>query len=108
MNKQAIILIEQTDPERYLGHPRPEIDAQCRSGGALRHDRRRPEQSVKRNLQRFYADFVFELTAEETENLRFQIGSQVRTTDVRNFRLQTTREENSNYEPRIQFRNHES
>ena len=31
-------------------------------------------KAVKRNLQRFPADFMFELTADEAENLRFQTG----------------------------------
>jgi hypothetical protein len=31
-------------------------------------------KAVKRNLQRFPEDFMFELTAEEPDNLRFQIG----------------------------------
>jgi hypothetical protein len=31
-------------------------------------------KAVKRNLDRFPPDFMFQLTSEETENLRFQIG----------------------------------
>ena len=31
-------------------------------------------KTVKRNLARFPADFMFQLTSEEVENLRFQIG----------------------------------
>ena len=31
-------------------------------------------KAVKRNLKRFPADFMFQLTQEEYENLRFQIG----------------------------------
>lgn len=31
-------------------------------------------KAVKRNLDRFPADFMFQLTLEETQNLRFQIG----------------------------------
>jgi len=31
-------------------------------------------KAVKRNYSRFPADFMFQLTTEETENLRFQIG----------------------------------
>ena len=31
-------------------------------------------KAVKRNVRRFPADFMFELTPEEAENLRFQIG----------------------------------
>ena len=32
-------------------------------------------KAVKRNLDRFPEDFMFQLTAEEAENLRFQIGT---------------------------------
>ncbi|MDY6987747.1 MAG: ORF6N domain-containing protein [Thermodesulfobacteriota bacterium] len=32
-------------------------------------------KAVKRHLDRFPEDFMFQLTAEETENLRFQIGT---------------------------------
>ena len=32
-------------------------------------------KAVRRNLERFPADFMFQLTAEETECLRFQIGT---------------------------------
>jgi ORF6N domain-containing protein len=32
-------------------------------------------RAVKRNLQRFPSDFMFQLTAEEAENLRCQIGT---------------------------------
>lgn len=32
-------------------------------------------QAVKRNLKRFPKDFMFQLTAEETRDLRFQIGT---------------------------------
>lgn len=32
-------------------------------------------RAVKRNLERFPEDFMFQLTAEEFENLRFQIGT---------------------------------
>src|SRR3954466_3899567 len=32
-------------------------------------------KAVKRNLERFPADFMFELTEKETRSLRFQIGS---------------------------------
>jgi hypothetical protein len=32
-------------------------------------------QAVRRNADRFPADFMFQLTAEEAENLRFQIGT---------------------------------
>ena len=32
-------------------------------------------KAVKRNLDRFPADFMFQLTAEEAEDLRFQIGT---------------------------------
>ena len=35
-------------------------------------------RAVKRNLQRFPSDFMFELTAEEAENLRCQIGASKR------------------------------
>ncbi|RLE01321.1 MAG: hypothetical protein DRJ13_07140 [Bacteroidetes bacterium] len=31
-------------------------------------------QAVKRNLQRFPADFMFQMTEEEFDNLIFQIG----------------------------------
>ena len=31
-------------------------------------------RAVKRNLDRFPADFMFQLTAEESESLRFQFG----------------------------------
>jgi hypothetical protein len=33
-------------------------------------------RSVKRNNDRFPEDFMFQLTKEETESLRFQIGTQ--------------------------------
>jgi len=32
-------------------------------------------KAVKRNLDRFPADFMFQLTAEELANLKFQIGT---------------------------------
>jgi hypothetical protein len=32
-------------------------------------------KAVKRNLDRFPADFMFQLEAEEVENLRFQFGT---------------------------------
>src|SRR5688572_32194707 len=32
-------------------------------------------RAVKRNLQRFPSDFMFQLTADEAENLRCQIGT---------------------------------
>ena len=32
-------------------------------------------KAVRRNLDRFPADFMFQLTAEEAQNLRFQIGT---------------------------------
>ena len=32
-------------------------------------------RAVKRNLERFPEDFMFQLTVEEVENLRFQIGT---------------------------------
>ena len=32
-------------------------------------------KAVKRNLDRFPEDFMFQLTAEESKNLRFQIGT---------------------------------
>jgi len=32
-------------------------------------------QAVRRHSDRFPADFMFRLTAEEAENLRFQIGT---------------------------------
>ena len=32
-------------------------------------------KAVKRNLDRFPEDFMFQLTTEEAENLRFQIGT---------------------------------
>ena len=32
-------------------------------------------QAVKRNIQRFPEDFMFQLTIEEWENLRFQFGT---------------------------------
>ena len=35
----------------------------------------RLNQAVKRNLNRFPSDFMFQLTKEEWENLRFQIGT---------------------------------
>lgn len=31
-------------------------------------------KAVRRNINRFPADFMFQLTAEESESLRFQIG----------------------------------
>jgi hypothetical protein len=34
-----------------------------------------PEQSRKRNIERFPESFCFQLTEEEVENLRFQIGT---------------------------------
>src|SRR5947208_7147908 len=32
-------------------------------------------KAVRRNLDRFPSDFMFQLTAEETKNLKFQIGT---------------------------------
>jgi hypothetical protein len=32
-------------------------------------------RAVKRNLQRFPADFMFQLTVDEAENLRYQFGT---------------------------------
>ena len=37
-------------------------------------------KAVKRNLDRFPEDFMFQLTAEEAENLRFQIGTSKKAT----------------------------
>ena len=37
-------------------------------------------QSVKRNIKRFPADFMFQLTKEEFENLRSQIVTTLNTT----------------------------
>jgi hypothetical protein len=36
-------------------------------------------KAVKRNLDRFPEDFMFQLTTEEAKNLRFQIGTSRRT-----------------------------
>ncbi len=35
-------------------------------------------KAVKRNLDRFPEDFMFQLTTEQAENLRFQIGTSKR------------------------------
>lgn len=48
------------------------------------------KQAVKRNIDRFPEDFMFELTKEETESLRSQIVTlEKRTEDDKNLRSQT-------------------
>ena len=58
-------------------------------------------QSVKRNIKRFPKDFMFQLTKEEQEELRFQIetlesGNSLRSQNVT---LKTGRGQHSKYLP---------
>jgi hypothetical protein len=46
---------------------RGSADSRSRSSGNL-------NKAAKRNLDRFPLDFMFQLTSDEAENLRFQIG----------------------------------
>jgi ORF6N domain len=47
---------------------------------------KRLNEQVKRNQQRFPADFMFQLTSEETKNLRSQIATSNRTSGGRRYR----------------------
>ena len=38
-------------------------------------DNKRLKEQVRRNIERFPSDFMFQLSSDEFENLRFQIGT---------------------------------
>ena len=38
-------------------------------------DNKRLKEQVRRNIERFPSDFMFQLSSDEFENLRFQIGA---------------------------------
>lgn len=73
MNKQALVPVERIEQSIYLIRgQRVMLDSDLAalygvSTGNL-------NKAVKRNLDRFPADFMFQLTESETEDLIFQIG----------------------------------
>ena len=62
---------------------------------------KRLTEAVKRNLKRFPSDFMFQLTKEEWENLRFQFGTSENSDSLRSqfATLKTGRGQHSKYLP---------
>jgi hypothetical protein len=72
--KAQIILVDQIEPMIYEIRNEPvmlDSDLAVLYGVTTK----KLNQAVKRNLGRFPSDFCFQLTAEEFENLRCQIGT---------------------------------
>lgn len=55
-------------------HPRPESHSRHRLGGLYQVETFNLNKAVKRNPERFPEEFMFQLTQEETADLRFQSG----------------------------------
>ena len=77
MTEKAVILVEQIESIILLIHGQKVIlDADL--AGLYGVETKILNKAVKRHLDRFPKDFMFQLTTEEAENLRFQIGTSSR------------------------------
>jgi hypothetical protein len=78
MTEKAVILVEQIESIILLIRGQKVIlDADL--AGLYEVETKTLNKAVKRHLDRFPKDFMFQLTTEEAENLRFQIGTSRRT-----------------------------
>lgn len=77
MNEKAVIPVEQIESIILLMRGRKVIlDADL--AGLYGVETKILNKAVKRHLDRFPKDFMFQLTTEEVKNLRFQIGTSSR------------------------------
>ena len=77
MTEKAVILVEQIESIILLIHGQKVIlDADL--AGLYGVETKILNKAVKRHLDRFPKDFMFQLTTEEAENLRSQIGTSSR------------------------------
>ena len=77
MTEKAVILVEQIESIILLIRGQKVIlDADL--AGLYGVETKILNKAVKRHLDRFPKDFMFQLTTEEAENLRFQIGTSSR------------------------------
>jgi len=77
MTEKAVILVEQIESIILLIRGQKMIlDADL--AGLYGVETKILNKAVKRHLDRFPKDFMFQLTTEEAENLRFQIGTSSR------------------------------
>ena len=74
MDKNAVIQVERIEHSIYLIRgQKVMLDADLAE--LYKVETKILNKTVKRHLDRFPEDFMFQLTTEETENLRFQIGT---------------------------------
>ena len=74
MDKNAVIQVERIEHSIYLIRgQKVMLDADLAE--LYEVETKILNKAVKRHLDRFPEDFMFQLTTEETENLRFQIGT---------------------------------
>jgi hypothetical protein len=79
--EESLILVEQIEP-RILSIRGQRVILDADLAELYGTSTKAFNQSVKRNIKRFPADFMFQITAEEVEAMRSQIAATSNTTTL--------------------------